>query len=230
MAQATAKATAFDSRAFRKVAGDLYASPLVSDEQVALAKKNVEELEKKAAAECHALYKLEIQFGKNHHVDGKLTYGMLSVWESGTKLHGGGDALLYECPGKYLKINNCEGIIPDSMNGRTVVVCPHCLMAWKNADLIGHTYYNLPITKWAEVAHRWFLRLNMNADIRVKYFYQDIRKVSDQEQEKELRGELLEKARSQAQRVSRIYPLANIVKDVNAGADMYNRILAFLRM
>jgi hypothetical protein len=103
-------------------------------------------------------------------------------------------------------------------------------MAWKNVDLIGHTYYNLPIAKWAEVVHRRFLRLNMNADIRVKYFYQDIRVASAKEHAKEMRGELLEKARSDAQRISRVYPLANIIKDVNAGADAYTRILDFLKM
>lgn len=226
------KQKGFDARAFRQVATDLYASPDVGDAELAvtLAKRNVEELERRALEKKVALYKIEIQFGRDHHVNGTPTYGMLTLWESGTKLHGGGDALLYVCPSKTLKLGDCEGVIPDAMNGRSVVVCPHCMVAWKNADLVGQVYYRLPITKWAEVVHRWFVRLNMNADIRVKYFYQDIRVASEKEQAKELRGELLEKARSASQRVSRVYPLENIVRDVNAGADMYNRILAFLRM
>ncbi|MFZ1075565.1 MAG: hypothetical protein WAN50_04300 [Minisyncoccia bacterium] len=223
------KETAFDARNYRQVIGELYASPGVGEAEIELARKNIEALEKKASEQCVALYKLEVQFGRDHHVDGTPTYGMLTLWESGTKLHGGGDALLYTCPSKHMGRGTCEGVIPDSMNGRSIVVCPHCLTAWKNTELIGQTYYRLPIQKWAEVVHKWFIRLNMNADIRVKYFYEDIRKATAKEQAKDLQGEALERARSQAQRKVRIYPLANILRDVNAGADMYNRILAFLK-
>jgi len=224
--------TTFDARAYREVAKDLCVSPelLDSDLAVTLAKKNIELLEKQASEKKLALYKIEVQFGKNHHVDGQLTYGMLTLWESGTKLHGGGDALLYVCPGKELGRNDCTGVIPDALLGRAVTVCPHCTTAWRREEIIGQIYYRLPIQKWAEVVHRWFVRLNMNADLRVKYFYQDIRAVSDKEQEKQLKGELLEKARSSSQRVSRVYPLENIVRDVSAGADMYTRILSFLKM
>lgn len=224
------KPTAFDANDYRKVMGDLYASPAVSDTEIEIARKNMEQLEKEAADKQVALYKLEIQFGKDHHVNGTPTYGMLTIWESGTKLHGGGDAMLYICPGKRLKRNDCEAVIPDAVNGRSIVVCPTCLTPWRNTEIIGQLFFRLPIQRWAEVIHHWFLRLDMNADIRVKYFYQDIRLVSEREQEKELRGELLEKARSAGQRITRIYPLANIIKDVNAGASMYNRILDFLRM
>jgi hypothetical protein len=69
----------------------------------------------------------------------------------------------------------------------------------------------------------------MNADLRIKYFYDDIRAASAAEQEKELRGELLEKARAAPRRISRVYLLNDLIKDVNAGASMYTRILAFLR-
>lgn len=224
--------TPFDARAYREVAKDLCVSPALLDSDVAvtLARKNLETLEKQAADKKLALYKIEIQFGKGHHVDGQLTYGMLTLWESGTKLHGGGDALLYVCPGRELRKNDCTGVIADALLGRAVVVCPHCMTAWRQEEIIGQTYYRLPIQKWAEVVHRWFIRLNMNADLRVKYFYQDIRVASEAEQVKQLKGELLEKARSSAQRISRVYPLENIVRDVSAGADMYARILSFLKM
>lgn len=222
--------TMFKSQNFRQVYGDLYASAAVTDEQVAQAKKDMERLEQEAQSKQVGLYKIEIQFGKNHHVNGELTYGMMTLWESGTKLHGGGDALLYICPGKYNKQSTCEHVIPDQYNGRAVVVCPSCFTAWKREDLIGQLYFNLPIQKWAQVIHHWFLNLGMNADIRVKYFYDDIRAASDKEQEKELKGEVLERARSDARRPTRVYPLANIIKDTSAGADLFGRILAFLRM
>ena len=223
------KQTTVGTPGFRQVMGDLYASAAVTDEQVANAKKDLEALEKQAASKCVAFYKIEVQFGKNHHINGTPTYGMVTIWESGTKLHGGGDSLLYVCPGKSLGKNECESVIPDSVNGRSVVVCPHCYTSWKNVELIGQHYYRLPIQKWAEVIYRWFLRLNLNADIRVKYFYDDIRAITAKEKKHHIGGDFLERARSSDQRISRVYPLANILKDVNAGADIYNRILAFLK-
>ena len=219
----------FDSSSYRDL-GELCASAAVTDEHVLLAKQHLEKLEKAAAAKCLGFYKIEILFGRDHHVDGRPTSGIVTLWESGTKLHGGGDALLYTCPGKHQKMNDCEEIIPDHLNGRGIVVCPHCRTAWKSEYLIGETYYRFSIKTWAVVIHKLFLRLGMNADIRVKYFYEDIRKAAEQEQHKELRGDILERARSEEKRTSRVYPLANIIKDVNAGADMYLRILAFLRM
>ena len=221
--------TAFDARAFRQVAGDLYASAAVTEAEVEAARQNMLTLKKAAAEKRVALYKIEVQFGRNHHVNGESTYGMLTLWESGTKLHGGGDAMLYVCPGKYMKRNDCEHVIPDAVNGRSVVVCPSCLTAWSNQQLIGQHAYRFSIQTWAEVIQTWFLRLDMNADLRIKYFYDDIRAASAAEQEKELRGELLEKARAAPRRISRVYLLNDLIKEVNAGASMYTRILAFLR-
>lgn len=223
------KETAATTEAYRHIVGDLYAGPAVTDAEVAAAKENMILLEAEAGRKKVALYKLEVQFGIKHHINGFPTYGMLTFWESGTKLHGGGDAMLYVCPGKYQKKNECEAIIPDHVNGGAVVMCPKCLLLWKDVELIGQIYYKLPIQKWAEVMYRWFIRLNMNADIRKKYNYEDIRVAAAREQQKEMRGDLLERARSTERRVPATYPLANIIRDVNAGADMTKRILSFLR-
>lgn len=224
--------TPFDARDFRNVAGDVYVSQNISDSDlvVRLARENVSALEKKAAEKQVALYRIEVQFGRNHHVCGGNTYGMITLWESGTKLHGGGDSLLYTCPGKHLKRNDCASVIPGVLGGGAIVVCPSCALAWNRDDLVGQTYYRLPIQKWAYVVHRQFVRLSMNADICVKYFYDDIRAVSEEEQLRGLKGDLLGKARGVGRRVSRVYPLDNIIKDVNGGADLYTRFLAFLRM
>jgi hypothetical protein len=212
-----------------QVTSDLYASPAVSPQEIAIIKKDMENLEQKAAAKCVALFKIELLFERRHHIDGRPTLGALTMWESGSKLHGGGDALMYVCPGKSLGRNACEGVIPDAYLGHGVVVCPYCYTAWKSDLLIGQIIYRLSIHKWAEVVHRWFIVLGMNADLRLKHFYQDIRVAAEKEQARQLKGELLDKARSHPQRIARVYRLADLMKDVNAGADMYNRILDFLR-
>ena len=215
---------------FRQVEGEtsLFASPSVTDAELAEWRDRMKLFEGKDKPV--AAYKLEIQFGVDHHVAGpNTTYGSITIWENGSHFNGGGDALLYTCPGKFQKVNDCEAIIPDSVNGRRVVVCPACMMAWRSSHLIGQTFYRLPIQKWAEVVHRWYIRLNLDADIRVKYHYDDIRVAAEAEQQKELRGEVLEKARSAARRKPRVYPLENIVRDLNAGADLQTRILAFLK-
>jgi hypothetical protein len=88
--------------------------------------------------------------------------------------------------------------------------------------------YKLPIQKWAEVLLNWYSRLEMNADIYMKYARDDIRAASDKEQEKQLMGEVLGKARSFERRTRYSYPLKNIIKDTAAGADLLGRIRAFL--
>jgi len=72
-------------------------------------------------------------------------------------------------------------------------------------------------------------RLGLNCDVRIKYNYDDIRDASRKEQEKNMHSELLDKVRSRERRVVKVYPLAHIIKDTSAGADLYGRILAFLR-
>jgi len=85
------------------------------------------------------------------------------------------------------------------------------------------------MTKWADVLLSWFLRLGLDADIRIKYARDDIRSVAMREQEKQMRGELLTAARSDERRSTSIYPLNRIIKDTAAGAGLHGRILAFLK-
>ena len=69
----------------------------------------------------------------------------------------------------------------------------------------------------------------MNADIRIKYAQRDIRTAARLEQERQRGGELLQEVRSSELRSSSTYPLANIIKDTAAGADLRGRILAYLQ-
>jgi len=79
-----------------------------------------------------------------------------------------------------------------------------------------------------DVLLKWFLKLEMNADIRVKYHKDDIRNAARSEQEKQHMGDILNRARSFERRPCYIYPLRNIIKDTSAGADLRGRIHAFL--
>lgn len=169
-------------------------------------------------------YKVEVLLGRGMRMDGTPFPGVLTLWESGNQLHGGGDSMLYVCPGK-----DCHGVIPESLNESTLVACPKCNNVWKCTELTGQIFFRLPVKKWAEVILTWMTRLDLNTDLRIKYNYDDIRAATSKEQEKDMGGEILDKVRSNERRVVKTYPLAHIIKDTSAGADLYGRILAFLR-
>ena len=175
-----------------------------------------------------ATYKLEVMFnaGRSFH---KPFPGVVTWWESGNKLHGGGDSKIYVCPGKELKGNGCEGFLLDEANGLNFIVCSKCGSLWKNVQIHGEVFYNLPVGKWADVLLSWFLKLGLDADIRIKYARDDIRSVAMREQEKNRGGELLQRARSDERRSTSIYPLNRIIADTSAGAGLHSRIHAFLR-
>ncbi len=179
-----------------------------------------------------AKYKLEVMFSTRRSST-NLAAGTVTWWESGNKLHGGGDSKLYLCdsssPDPRLQGKGCKKFIPDSSNGLSFIVCPHCQTMWRPENLVGEIFYNLPSEKWAQVLLQWFHRLDMRTDIRIKYGRMSIRDAQTKENERGMRGELLEKARSFDQRSVVTYPLKNIIKDTAAGADLGARILAFLR-
>lgn len=175
-----------------------------------------------------AKYKLEVMFHNARSMKDAFA-GAVTFWESGTKLHGGGDAKMYLCPGKERKGNGCTAFIHDASHGLTFLVCSSCGQLWKTEEVFGEVFYRLPIQKWADVLTTWFMKLNMDADIRIKYARDDIRSVAMKEQERDRGGELLGKVRSDARRSTSVYPLKNIIKDTNAGADLRGRILAYLK-
>jgi len=221
-----------DKSAYRQVSDELFASPLVSEQTAQVIKDKLKELNKIRADEVIARYKLEVMFGTKHTVRG-LAYGVLTIWENGTKLHGGGDSSLYVCPGKNTKRNDCDAIIPDNAMGLSMVFCTNCGVLWKREELYSEQFFRLPIQRWADVIMYWFVKTGMDADIKIKYSYRykdmDIRTAAGAEQAKQLRGDILNRVRDKEHRVSRLYPLKNIIKDTSAGADLYTRILAFVR-
>lgn len=213
---------------FRPIDENYFVSTKLTEEEVIKVREAIDRIERPEVIK--ARWKIEVTFGVDHHIDGTPTYGIVNFWENGANLGGDGDALTYICPGKKLKVNECERPIPDSYNGFQLVVCPTCQNLWRANQLIGEVFYRLPIQKWADVVLYWFVKLDHDADVRVKYNYRDIRDAAQKEQEKNMRGDLLNVVRSKDSRIPRLYPLRNILKDVSNGADLHGRFLAFLRM
>ncbi len=211
-----------------EASAELLASPAVTAEEMAIVQEKIEALDKLLGDKKLAKYKLEVMFGEDRSFH-KPFSGVVTWWESGNKLHGGGDNKLYLCPGKERAKNDCEGFLPDITTGLNLILCPKCKSLWKAEEVFGEVFYRLPMKKWADVLLSWFLRLELNADIRIKFARNDLRKAVLLEQEKRLQGELLTKARSEDVRSTSIYPLANIIKDTSAGAGLHARILAFLK-
>jgi len=191
-------------------------------EAIELKKKALDELLKHRK---HAKYKIELFFGKARSLT-KPTPGIISFWESGSKLHGGGDAKIYICPGKQLGINNCSAIIPEAANINALHFCSACKRSWKGKEVIGEVVANLTMRGWAEALLYYYTHLDHNADIYLKHAYEDIRTVAMLEQAKQKGGEYLNRVRRK--RALHIYPLNRIITDTSAGADLLRRFYAFL--
>jgi hypothetical protein len=201
-------------------------APVLTPEEEHALKARMATMDKLLSEKGLAKYKLEIQFERKRSVVNP-TFGIMSFWESGTKLHGGGDTRIYICPSKDRKMSDCEAFIPDSSAGYGFLVCPKCKHTWQGPDVLGEVGARLTMQNWAVLIHKYFMRLEGNADIYVKYPKHDIRVLAAAEQQKQLNGDELAKLRRDQQRC--IYPLKNIITDVSNGADLLSKFYAFLR-
>jgi hypothetical protein len=205
-------------------------APELTEEELDIIRQKQEALDKLLAEKGVAKYKIDLNLGRGFSVR-KASHGALSFWESGKKFHGGGDTKLYICAGKMKGVNECEGFLPDTSQGYGFGFCPKCKNLWPAAEMAGEVFARLYPQGWATLILRYFVRLEMNADIRIKMLKadrmsSDIRYNAEQEQERQRGGEVLAVARS---RVTRIYTLSSIIKDTAAGADLQARILAFVQ-
>lgn len=201
-------------------------NPFMNEEEKRAVEQKKRALDKLLEEKNLAKYKIEILFAPGFSTI-KPAAGMMSFWESGSKLHGGGDTILHLCPGKDLKKNNCDAFIPDASHGYGYLACPSCGEVWNGDQVYGQVAFRLNMQNWAKVVLKYYMKLEMKADIYVKHHPKDIRNAAHQEQTRQRGGELLLDNRSN--RKPRIYPLANIIKDTSAGADLEKRFLAFLR-
>lgn len=174
-----------------------------------------------------AKYKLEILFGAARSTR-EATAGALTFWASGSKLHGGGDDKIYLCPGRSLKVNDCQAPLLSDYNAGGQIVCPTCGNLWKSEVCVGELFFKLTMRGWADVIHRYFRLFDCDCDIYLKHARDDIRSIAlAQSKRQTWKGsQQLDKARNERARY--IYPLHNIVQDTNAGADLLARFYAFL--
>ena len=201
------------------------ATPILTDDEKEIIKQKQGALDKLLSEQGIAKYKVDVQFASKYSTL-KPSAGIVSFWESGKKFHGGGDCKLYICPGKDKGMNECSSFIPEISQGYGHLLCPSCQKVWKGEEVVGEVGYRLTSQGWTDVLLRWFLRLGMNADLRIKYPPDDVRSVSSREQDKQMMGDLLHPSR--ARRATRIYTLGSIIKDTSNGADLRSRILAFI--
>jgi len=203
----------------------LESAPVLSAEEQDVLRQKLLAFDKLLSDEGKAKWKIEIGFFHKRKLHSH-SAGAISIWESGTKFHGGGDTKAYFCPGKERKISACEGVIPDHANGYGFLVCPACKHVWKGEEVYGEIFGRWTNRTWAEKVLWLFRKLDHNADIYLKYPLADLRIAARAEQRKQLGGEKLQRVRQQ--RVQYIYPLKNIIKDTAGGADLLGRFYAFL--
>jgi len=214
------KATAFEDL------GNPYLQGVLSEDEQAAIEGRKKALDKIFQEAGKARYKVELLLGHRRAAYGP-SPGCLTFWESGSKLHGGGDAMMHLCPGKHLNKNDCSAFIGSEGHVLGNLVCSACGQVWPGEQGIGQLLFVLTTQNWATVLLKYYHQLGCNADLVLKYHPQSLVRATTKEREHFKGGELMNGVRGK--RITSIYPLANIIKDTSAGADLYGRILAFLR-
>jgi hypothetical protein len=213
----------------KRVGGEEEKVPLTGEmleEEKDTLEKRKRALDELLRQECVAKYKIEIMFSYLRSTT-QPSAGALYIWESGSKLHGGGDAKVYFCPGAHLKRSGCSAVIPFDNSNYGHNLCPKCGTVWKSDQVIGEIVGRWHMQEWARKVTDYFVALGHNADIYIKQPKQDIRKAAALEQERQMHGDRLEVSRRAMVRY--IYPLRRVLQDTQAGNDLYARFYAFLK-
>lgn len=187
-----------------------------------------------------AKYKIEIMFSRHRSSLGhKPSTALILIWESGKKLHGGGDNRMYWCG-----YEDCDSPISTDLFGLYSVVCPHCgrecflddggkaMHAKRSNDrsidsmpvVYGERGVHLVPSDMATIIERIWHSLDNNADILIKYSPYDIRMDPGNLTPADI--EMLAKTRGAREVAS--YPIRSIIRDITAGADIKKRIIGFI--
>jgi hypothetical protein len=169
---------------------------------------------------------------------------MVTIWESGRRLHGGGDEKMYWCG-----YQDCGKPIPSDDFGYMHVVCRHCKREMfldpdartlhlknlkaerRNSDgieklpiVVGEKLTNLTPPNLAELLVKTWYQLEGLADVYFKYSPYEIRYDKAHETARDMDN--LERAR--VQRMPGIYTLKRIREDIANGSDLKGRFLAMI--
>lgn len=193
-----------------------------------------------------AKYKIELHFGRDRSISAlKPSLGLITIWESGRRLHGGGDDKMYWCGYK-----DCGKPIRSSVMAMYHLVCPSCqrecfldppskedhikkvraqggsVESFQHLPVIhGEKIFKMTPRKAAGLLAKIWYSLECNADIYVKYHRDDIRFNVTHLTNRDL--DRLEGLRTR-KRGRLVYPLKNILKDTSAGADLEDRFFALI--
>jgi hypothetical protein len=200
-------------------------APVLSPEEEDTLKKKMAAMDKLLADQQIAKYKIEL-FCSYRRSKVRAWPGAINVFESGSKLHGGGDELVYECPATERGFPPCDGFIGGSSQGYGHLVCPKCKHVWKDTEVSHSRPATLTNRGWARALLKFYIRLGHNADIYVKTPRSDLRVAAGIEQLKQMGGEKLAAVRTKKDLL--IYPLKHIIKDVSNGASLEGRFYALL--
>lgn len=194
-----------------------------------------------------AKYKIEAVFSRHRsslaHVPSPV---MVIIWESGKKLHGGGDQRMYWCG-----YSDCGKPMSSDNFGLNHVVCPKCQrelfldeftkqqhLDYLNKEnkqsagliakpiVVGEKLANLTPANLSELIEKTWRDLDGDADIYLKYSPYDIRFDSVHGKSSTIVDGLY---KSRSHRQPLIYPLKSIIKDLEAGSELKNRLVALLR-
>jgi hypothetical protein len=190
-------------------------------------------------------YRIELMFSKHRSsLPNKPSPFAMLIWESGKRLHGGGDQKMYWCG-----YDDCHKPISCDNFGFYHVVCPAChreLFLDKNSKrdhikslkkdnqplmdidkiplVVGEMFYNMTPPNIADLLVKTWYALGSNADVYFKWSPLEVRYDAKFETTKTIDN--LNNVR--VKREPAIYTLKRILDDVNAGADLRGRFLAFL--
>ena len=195
--------------------------------------------EAKLARKFKAKHKIQIWFKSDRSLTKPIAFS-LSAWQSGLRLHGGGDEMMFICrrhehaplvnslevapfskeftrePGK----KGCGMFIPGENNVNGRILCPHCGTSHGEEHIGDAVFYRLSADKAAQVLVSWFHKLGGNADLYAKYSPQDPRTV--------IMSKSYTPVVAREKKGLTIYPLKNILSDTSNGSSLESRFKAFI--
>lgn len=192
--------------------------------------RRIDELMRSSTETIEATYKIEVVLGERSNMNP--IAGMIVVFSNGGFASGGGDEGVYFCTEPVERDGNtmtCSTpLMPDHVGGK-FAVCRGCRRTVPVENLQGQMLARLTLQHWATAVEAYFRKLEGDADIRMVLLApkaESLIKNTHLEMDRNCHGEKLQRTYDAEQ--TAIYPLRNIVKDLSAGATLYNRIRAFL--
>lgn len=208
-------------------------------QQMALMDRAIAKETKNAAAlrALKADHKIQIVFRSNRSIHKPIEFN-LTFWQSGHRLNGGGDEMMFVCKripeapdvqntdidwdGEYKvkpKKRGCGKLIEGEWSAGWTL-CPHCGTKHLSEWVVDSIYYKVDVNKAAQILASWMTKLRGDADIYAKYNPKDPR--------------YLAMASAQGARKARelkgltVYEKKAILSDLSTGATLVGRMKAFI--